>query len=139
MQVFHERRNERSDSKREALMLQLRACARRANVGAMVLADSEGRIIARSDRLSIAENLASFSPFFAKTKPWFGQMQVDGLSTPVAISPFRLGSSTAYLCAVGAEQRTIGPAFLQATAGIRRIMTTQAENGTAETQGRREI
>ena len=123
MQVFHERRGQRSESKREALMLQLRACARRAGVEAMVLADNQGRIIARSDRLSIAENLASFSPFFAKTKAWYGQMQVDGLSTPVAISPFQLGSSTAYLCAVGAEQRTIGAAFLQATAGIRRIMT----------------
>ena len=121
--VFHERRGQRSESKREALMLQLRTCARRAGVESMVLADHEGRIIARSDRLSIAENLASFSPFFAQTRAWFGQMQVDGLSRPVAISPFRLGVSTAYLCAVGAKRHTVGAVFVQATAGIRRIMT----------------
>jgi hypothetical protein len=124
MQVFHERRSQRSDSKREALMLQLRACARRAGVEAMVLADQQGRIIARSDRLPMADDLASFSPFLAKPKTWFGQMRFDGESRTVAVSPFQLGSSTAFLCAVGAKRRSIGGVFLQATAGVRRIMTT---------------
>ena len=123
MQVFHERRAQRSESKREALMLQLRTCATKAGADALVLADQQGRVIARSDRLAIAENLASFVPFFTENKATFGQIRVEGLTRPVAIRPFRLGSSTAYLCAVGADRQTIGGVFLQATAGIRRIMS----------------
>lgn len=87
MQVFHERRGHRSDSKREALMLQLRASARRAGVEAMVLADHRGRVIARSDRDTVAEELASFSPFLAKPKTWFGKIQFEGRSRSVAVSP----------------------------------------------------
>lgn len=88
----------------------------------MVLADQHGRVIARSDRDAVANELASFSPFLAKPKTWFGNLQIEGHCRPVAISPFRLGSSTAYLCAVGAKRRTIGGVLLQTTAGVRRIM-----------------
>jgi hypothetical protein len=123
MQVFHERRTLRSDSKREALMLQLRAAARRAGVEAMVLADGRGHVIARSDRLDVADDLASFSPFLAKPKTWLGQMRFDGQVRTVAVSPFRLGKTTAFLCAVGANRRSIGGVLLQTTAGVRRIMT----------------
>lgn len=122
MQVFHERRAQRSDSRREALMLQLRASARRAGVDAMVLADHRGRVIARSDRLPVADELASFSPFLAKPKIWFGHVQFDGQARPVAVAPFRLGTGTAYLCAVGTKRKSIGGIFLQTTAGVRRIM-----------------
>ncbi len=122
MQIFHERRTHRSDSRREALMLQLRSSARRARVAAMVLADHRGRVIARSDRAPVADEVASFSPFLAKPKTWYGQMQIDGGSKPVAISPFRLGQDTAYLCAVGARRSRIGGVLLQTAAGVRRIM-----------------
>lgn len=123
MQIFHERRRQRSDSKREALMYQLQACARRAGIEAMVLADEQGRVIARSDRLPIAQEVAVFGPFLAKPKTWFGKVQLDGQSRSLAVSPFRLGTSTAYLCAVGAKRHNVGGAFLQAAAGVRRIMT----------------
>jgi hypothetical protein len=122
MQVFHERRGHRSDSRREALMLQLRASARRAGVEAIVLADHRGRVIARSDRDTVADELASFSPFLAKPKTWFGKVQFEGRSRSVAVSPFQLGKNTAYLCALGAKRQTIQGVFLQTTAGVRRIM-----------------
>ncbi|MFW5738769.1 MAG: hypothetical protein ACOC1F_00240 [Myxococcota bacterium] len=124
MHVFHERRSQRSDSRREALSLQLRASARRAQVEAMVLADHSGRVIARSDRDGVADELASFSPFLAKPTTWFGLVHFGGQPRPVAISPFRLGSQTAYLCALGAQRKNLGGVILQTTAGVRRIMRT---------------
>lgn len=88
----------------------------------MILADGSGRVIARSDRGEVADELASFSPFVAKPKTWFGEMQLQGRARKVAVSPIRLGNSTAYLCAVGAKRRSIGGLLLQTTAGVRRIM-----------------
>lgn len=122
MQVFFDRRNQRSDSRREALSLQLQASARRAGAEAMVLADHDGRIIARSDRATAADELAAFTPFLAKPKLWFGEVRVGGRARRVAVTPIKLGAKTAYLCAVGADKRTIGGVFLQTTAGVRRIM-----------------
>ncbi len=120
--VFHDRRSQRSNSRREALTLQLRESAKRAGVHSMVLADHLGRVIARSDRDAIADELASFSPFLAKPKTFFGQIQLAGDSHNVAVSRFKLGKTNAYLCAVGAEKRGFGGIVLQTTAGVRRIM-----------------
>ena len=122
VQVFHDRRHQRSDSRREALTLQLRASAQRGQLEAMILADQSGRVIARSDRGEASNELASFSPFLAKPKTWFGEMQFEGRTRKVAISPLRLGTSTAYLCAIGASRHSIGGVLLQTTAGVRRIM-----------------
>jgi hypothetical protein len=122
MAVFQERRGPRSESKREALTLQLRACARRAGVEALVLADHRGKVLARSDHAQDVDEIASFSPFLAKPKTWFGAVRLDTGERKVAISSFRLGKKTAYLCAVGVQHKNVGGAFLQATAGVRRIL-----------------
>jgi hypothetical protein len=120
-QVFYERRRERSDSRREALALQLRACARDAGIEALVLADHRGQVIARSDLVADADEIAAFCPFLARPKRWRGQVRCHHGTREVAITPFRLGNRTAYLCALGTSRRA-GGALLRATAGVRRIM-----------------
>ena len=122
MSVFHERRGRRSESKREALTLQLRACAKRAGVEALVLADHRGNVVARSDHADDADEIASFSPFLGKPKTWFGAVRCEAGEHRVAISSFKLGKKTAYLCAVGVQRKNVGGAFIQATAGVRRIL-----------------
>lgn len=122
MSVFQERRGRRSESKREALTLQLRACAKRAGVEALVLADHRGKVMARSDQAPDADEIASFSPFLAKPKTWFGAVRCEAGERKVAISSFKLGKKAAYLCAVGVQRKNVGGAFIQATAGVRRIL-----------------
>lgn len=120
--VFHERRTDRSDSTRKALSLQLDACARQASADSMLLVDSKGLVVARGGlRDAETSEVAAFGPILAAKGDWRGTLG-QGVPQQVGISPFRLGDQTAYLCAIGGNRHRLGGAVLRAKAGVRRIL-----------------
>lgn len=121
--VLSERRLRRGQSRRESVVLQLRATAKRLGAHALMLIDGQGRVLARSSRLPADAEVARLGSRLANDEFWMGEIEVNGECQSVFVSPMHLAPDTvAYLCAVGANARGFGAAMLHTAAGVRRIM-----------------
>ena len=120
-----ERRVKRSNRLETALEYQLEACAERAGLEAMVLADDAGLLVASSPWSSErSETIAAFLPLLVEGSDYLGilRQEVGDGEEPVLISAFEAAGSELFLCAVGGFGGATHQEIARAKVGVRRIL-----------------
>jgi len=118
-----ERRRRRSPVIQEALDLQLKALARRANVQTVVLADDLGLVVAVAGDSDESEEFAAMTTQLAPgQRSWEGQIRTRRGSRQVTVVPLRGADTDFWLCAVGGIGIGVEATLSAAGDGIRRIV-----------------
>ncbi|MCP4675197.1 MAG: hypothetical protein GY854_06755 [Deltaproteobacteria bacterium] len=121
---FPERRTSRSDSVHEALLLQLKASARRAGFSSLVLADDQGLVIACAGNQTIGEYLAALSPGLTpEFKTWHGKVLTNRGRVRLSIAPIKFEDSHIYIAATeGASSQIHKELFTSGLGAVRILM-----------------
>lgn len=121
--MLEEKRRNRSDNIHEALALQLAACAARARLSALILAEDQGLPVASAGNVAEAEEVAALAPSLARdSRCWHGSVQtVEGLKS-ATICPVPTEDGRLYLCAVADLGARIDTELVRGGNGIRRIL-----------------
>ena len=116
-------RVERSDDITEALSLQLKAAAERANFDSIVLGDDLGMVLAEAGDSIDNEELAALSPILVPDLvSWRGQVQTENGKKRVSIAPMRVGNSRFYLTATGGDAKNVSRELFKSGLGVARIL-----------------
>jgi hypothetical protein len=121
--MLEDKRRNRSDNIHEALGLQLAACAARAQLSALILAEDQGLPVASTGNADEAEEAAALAPSLARNSGcWHGSVQtVEGLKS-VTICPVPTADGRLYLCAVADLGASVDTELIRGGNGIRRIL-----------------
>lgn len=127
-----ERRRRRSERLRDALHLQLEACAQNYGVPSMSLGDERGLIVAGAGHWEdVDEALVAFAPLLcrvydrgerARLVSAMREMLPRLPHDHVSVRRFQSGGQRLYLCAMGQRSRHKDVAMMHAISGLRRIL-----------------
>jgi len=121
--MLDERRQRRSYDTHKALSLQLAACAERARLSALILAEDQGLPVACAGKVEEAEEIAAMAPSLARDSGcWHGSIQtVDGIKS-VTVCPVPTELGRLFLCAVGGIGAGVDTELIRGGHGVRRIL-----------------
>ncbi len=118
-----ERRTSRSDSIHGALLLQLKASARRAGFSSLVLADDQGLVIACAGNQTIGEYMAALSPGLTMNfKTWHGKVLTNRGRVRLSIAPIKFEESHIYIAATEGSSKEIHKELFASGLGAVRIL-----------------
>ncbi len=119
-----ERRVQRSEHLGDAIGYQLGACAERAGLEALVLADGDGLLVASSPWSDErGEMIAAALPLLAKGSDFAGVLLDEGAGDEqVLVSTFQAAGTELFLCAVGSFGGPSHQEIARAKVGVRRIL-----------------
>lgn len=116
-------RDDRSDDVMEALSLQLKATAERANFDSIVLGDDLGMVLAEAGDSNDNEELAALSPILVpELVSWRGQVKTKNGKKRVSIAPMCIGDSRLYLTATGGDAKNVSRELFKSGLGVARIL-----------------
>lgn len=118
-----ERRVRRSPHTGPALSMQLQACAERSGIDAMILADSNGLVVASSEwSHDAAEHVAAQLSGISTHQFRVLTFQGAGMTRTVAARGFRVGDQELVVGAVGRPTQDIVGEMYTAMGGVTRIL-----------------
>jgi hypothetical protein len=121
--MLEERRTRRSDNIHEALGHQLSACAARAKLSSLILAEDQGIQVAGIGELEEAEEIAALAPRLAPDNScWHGSVRTDEGIKRATICPVQTPDGRLFLCAVGGIGTIVDNELLRIGQGVRRIL-----------------
>jgi hypothetical protein len=121
--MSEERRTLRSEEIHEALGLQLAACARRAALSSIILAEDQGLPVASTGDPSEAEEVAALAPLLLNGgASWHGSVQTEDGIKPVTICPVSTEIGRLFLCAVGGSGKRVDMELMRGGLGVCRIL-----------------
>jgi hypothetical protein len=121
--MHEERRLNRSINIYDALGHQLAACAERARLSSLVLAEDQGLLVASIGDPLEAEEIAALAPRLAPdTDIWHGTVRTAEGIKSATICPLITDSGRVYLCAVGEVGTTVDTELFRSGQGVRRIL-----------------
>lgn len=123
-----DRRSRRDEDPMTAMRLQLEACAGRATITALVVADSGGELLAETVSAGVefdAVRFAALLPFLAMHEQQAALMALGGAAARhrVIVRKFNTGARTLYLGVVGANSGEAFAEVLTAARGCERILS----------------
>jgi hypothetical protein len=120
-----DRRTRRSEQTDEALELQLDACAERAGLDSMLLADRDGLLLATSQPAGDqSEEIAAVLPLLARGIDFSGNLleAAGAVRHELAVTAFEALGTELFLCALGGSDREVLAEIERAKAGVTRIL-----------------
>jgi predicted regulator of Ras-like GTPase activity (Roadblock/LC7/MglB family) len=118
-----ERRHQRSGYSSEALRFQLAACCNDGEISAMVIADSDGLLLASSGDGSACEEVAArMAVVGCKINEFSGTLLGPGESWDVQMAKLRVEDSELLVCAVGGSAEQRRKQISRGAAGAMRIL-----------------
>ena len=116
-------RGKRSNDVMEALSLQLKSAAKRANFDSIVLGDDLGLVLAEAGDSNDNEELAALSPILVpELVSWRGQVKTKKGKVRISIAPMRIGDSRLYLTATGGDAKSVSRELFKSGLGVARIL-----------------
>jgi len=124
MNMHLDRRKKRSQGMQQSLDLQLDASRERLRSDSLVLADDVGLLIAEAGDKEECEEVAALAPHLAHGKKvWSGRIRWRFGMRQVTVSPFKIGASLVFLCALRGNPARMDPVLSQTREGVRRILS----------------
>jgi len=107
----------------EALELQLKACADRAGVDKMIVADEDGIVVAANTICGWCDDVAALMPYLTRGGRFAGMLLDEGsVGRPVSVRPFKALGDRLFVCAVGRLGERVDDELDMAASGVRRIL-----------------
>jgi hypothetical protein len=121
---WDEKRKKRSSIRKEALALQLAACAEDSNLEAIVLSDADGLCLASCGDLDTCEEIAANLPFVGdRSQGHFeGVLFSAAKAWKVTVHRFEVLGSELYLCAAGGKGDARDKELNRSLGGVERIL-----------------